>query len=356
VIVVARVPNAARKSQQDCCGFSVSVHQIEIKQSDLESRCRRFREMLANMDLTFQSEALALYQLLWSPAAEELRRAHSVVIIPDGPLWEMPFQSLMPTSGHYLIEQHSISYAPSLTALRELARLASRRGRQTADRRTLLAVGNPTIPGEAKTRALSVFMDESLGPLPDAENQVVALKQIYGENRSAIYVGQAATEERIKADAAKYSILNFATHCLLDNANPIYSHLVLSTSPGSREDGLLEAWEVMNLDLNADLAVLSACETARGKISPGEGVIGLAWAFFVAGCPSIVVTQWKVESSSTTELVVAFHRNLKYFMSSPAWTLKKVEALRSAALKLIRSEKYKHPFYWAGFVLVGDGS
>jgi len=95
--------------------------------------------------------------------------------------------------------------------------------------------------------------------------------------------------------------------------------------------------------------VLSACETARGRIGAGEGMIGLSWAMFMAGVPSIVVSQWKVDSAGTRDLMVNFHRGL--ISSKPA----KTEALRQAALKLMKNPETSHPFYWAGFVLVGDG-
>jgi CHAT domain-containing protein len=129
----------------------------------------------------------------------------------------------------------------------------------------------------------------------------------------------------------------------------MYSHVVLAQSGDQKEDGLLEAWEIMQMDLQADLAVLSACETARGRIGAGEGVIGLSWALFVAGCPTTVVSQWKVESSSTTELMLAFHRNLQLGAN-------KSEALRQAALKLMNDKRYNHPFYWAGFIVVGNAN
>ena len=136
----------------------------------------------------------------------------------------------------------------------------------------------------------------------------------------------------------------------------MYSHVVLSQAAGdSKEDGLLEAWEIMNLDLKADLVVLSACDTARGRIGAGEGVIGLTWAFFVAGSPTTVVSQWSVESASTTELMLNFHRNLKAPGGGSQYAMTKAEALRQAQLKLLRTKRYQHPFFWAGFVVVGDG-
>jgi CHAT domain-containing protein len=109
----------------------------------------------------------------------------------------------------------------------------------------------------------------------------------------------------------------------------------------------------MQLDLKADLAVLSACETARGRTSAGEGVIGLTWALFVAGVPATVVSQWKVESASARDLTLGFHRQLQ--APRAAGKLTKGEALRQAALKLMKNPETNHPFYWAGFELVGDG-
>ena len=136
----------------------------------------------------------------------------------------------------------------------------------------------------------------------------------------------------------------------------MYSRVLLAQAEGdANEDGLLEAWEIMKLDLKTDLAVLSACETARGRVGAGEGMIGLSWALFVAGCPTTVVSQWKVESASTTELMLEFHRQLKSHMANPAGDFSAARALRGAALKLRRSNQYRHPFYWAGFVVTGKG-
>ena len=115
----------------------------------------------------------------------------------------------------------------------------------------------------------------------------------------------------------------------------------------AEEDGRLEARELLNLDLKTDTAVLSACETARGEIEPGEGLIGLTWAFFVAGASTTIVSQWKVNSGSTTDLMHDFHRNM---LKSG---IPKAQALRLAALKVRRSALYEHPFYWAPFILVG---
>jgi CHAT domain-containing protein len=146
-------------------------------------------------------------------------------------------------------------------------------------------------------------------------------------------------------------VLHFATHGLLDNRNPLFSYLTLAQTAGDKnEDGLLEAREIINMDLHAKLAVLSACQTARGRVGAGEGVIGMSWALFVAGVPTTVASQWNVDSASTTSLMIDFHRRLT---TRPREA--KAEALRQAALGLLKSERYRHPFYWAGFVMIGDG-
>ncbi|MGH9902175.1 MAG: CHAT domain-containing protein, partial [Pyrinomonadaceae bacterium] len=258
-------------------------------------------------------------------------------------LWETPFQALRSREGRFLIQTAAVSYAPSLTVLREIVR--SRRPHSAT---TLLAMGNPKLDGQTVARSKNVLMSAGLEPLPEAERMVKGLARLYGAKASRVYVGADAREEVLKAESGDYRVLQLATHGVLNNANPMYSHVVLAQGDDAREDGLLEAWEIMRMDLQADLAVLSACETARGRIGAGEGVIGLSWALFVAGTPTTVVSQWKVESSSTTELMLEFHRGLKAGAT-------KSEALRRAALKLMADKRHDHPFYWAGFIVVGDG-
>jgi CHAT domain-containing protein/lipopolysaccharide biosynthesis regulator YciM len=327
----------------------LKVFSIPIKTKDLGVRAQKFRQMLANpkQDLGFKQEAAALYDLLLKPAQARLQGKTSLVIVPDGTLWELPFQALLTNRNRFLIEDAAISYAPSLTYLREMSR--KRPPRQTATENALLAVGNPALARETVARAQLATRGEKLEPLPLAEKEALTLAGLYGAKQSKVYVGAAALEERFKAEAGAYRVLHLATHGILDDRSPMYSHLLLSQAGGSeKEDGLLEAWEIMNLDLKADLAVLSACETARGRVGAGEGVIGLSWALFVAGVPTTVVSQWKVLDVSTQELMVEFHRQLK---TKPAQG--KAEALRQAALKVMKSQR--HPFHWAGFILVGDG-
>jgi CHAT domain-containing protein len=333
----------------------LKVYPLAIKQKDLGARVAQFREILASGSPGFRQPASELYDILLKPAAAQLQGRTSLIIVPDSALWELPFQTLQPAPTRYLIEDSAIAYAPSLTALREMNKLRQRK-KDSTDSLTLLAFANPALGKQTITRVKSVLMDEKLDPLPEAERQVNAIKQIYGAPKTKVYIGEEAREERAKAEAGSYRILHFATHGILNDSSPMYSQLLLAQSEAdTKEDGLLEAWEIMKLNLNADLVVLSACDTARGRVGAGEGMIGLSWAFFVAGSPTSVLSQWKVDSASTTELMVEFHRRLKAQMANPADSFSAARALREADLKLLRSDQYRHPFYWAGFVVTGKG-
>ncbi|HEY9432613.1 MAG TPA: CHAT domain-containing tetratricopeptide repeat protein [Blastocatellia bacterium] len=323
---------------------------IPIKQTDLAKQIESFRRRLAERNLGFRAPARKLYDLLLKPAQSLLRGKSSLVIAPDDRLWELPFQALLDERDRYVIERSAVSYAPSLTVLREMRARRDKRRAEAAPS-TLLALGNPLIGQETVERARLTLRDEKLHPLPEAETEVRALGRLYGSRRSKVYVGAEAREDRLKAEAGQARILHFATHGVLNNAAPLYSYLALARGD-KNEDGLLEAWELMQLDLKADLAVLSACETARGRTSAGEGVIGLTWALFVAGAPTTVVSQWEVESASARDLMLGFHRQLQ--APRAAGKLTKAESLRRAAIKLMKNPETNHPFYWAGFVLVGD--
>jgi CHAT domain-containing protein/Tfp pilus assembly protein PilF len=322
----------------------ITVYTLNVKGTELAQMAESFRQSVAERDLTIKRPAQRLYDLLIKPAEAQLRGVRKLRIVPDGALWNVPFQALHAGERGYLLEHYAVVYAPSLSVLREMERRANAL-RNT--RSTLLAMGNPALSGDTVVKVRFTRRDEPLTPLPEAEKEVNTLGRLYGAG-SKVLIGRQALEATIKSEAGKYKVLHFATHAILDDRNPLYSHIVLSrTDDDTQEDGLLEAWEIMKLDLNAELAVLSACETARGRIAAGEGIIGMSWALFVAGSPAAVVSQWKVDSARSSELMIEFHRNLlrKH--------LTKSEALRQAALKVFHGP-YNHPAYWAGFILIGE--
>ena len=193
----------------------------------------------------------------------------SLIIVPDGALWNLPFQALQASDGRYLIEDAAVSYAPSVTVLRETMR--PRAARPAASE--LLAFGNPAVGAGAGAGGgdSSEPTRGGLAPLPETEREVQQLAAIYGPS-SRVYVGAEAREGRLKAEAASYRVVHLATHGVLDNASPLYSHLVLARPErGGQNDGLLEAWEIMDMQLRADLVVLSACETASRACGGGRG-------------------------------------------------------------------------------------
>jgi CHAT domain-containing protein len=283
---------------------------------------------------------------LLKPAEGQLKSKETLCIIPDNALWEVPFQALQGNDNRYLLQDFALYYAPSISVLGEMAKKEP-----NSQALSLLALGNPKFGNDIAANVKAVYRDETLAPLPEAETEVKTLKEIWGERTSTVLIGADAGKKAFKAEAGKYQVIHLATHGILDNKNPMYSRLIMSRAENDPDDdGLLEAREIMQLKLNADLVVLSACQTARGRIGAGEGVVGISWAFFVAGVPTTVVSQWKVDSASTASLMIRFHRNLKEQPESS-----KAQALRNAALELLRDKSYQHPFYWAGFVMIGKG-
>ncbi len=296
----------------------LGLQRVKADQDELARRVAAYRDSLAARDFGYRTEARNLYRMLLAPIAAQLVGKANVVIVPDGPLWNLPFHSLVDPEGHHAIERFAIAYAPSLTVLHEELRPRPRNG-------NLLVVGSPR------------------GDLPNAAAEARELGRLYGAG-STVLIGAEATAARWREMAPRSGILHLATHGVLNNSNPLFSYLELGAG------GVIEARSLLDMDLKASLAVLSACETGRGELLDGEGVVGLAWAMMVAGVPSVVVSQWKVDSASTTELMLAFHRELR---SGPVKS--KAAALRSAALGLMNRPEYRHPFYWAAFHLLGNG-
>ena len=319
----------------------VRSYQLGIEPRELLNKVNLFHDRLANRHPEYASLALELYRVLLSPAEMQLRHT-TVCIVPDSFLWNLPFQALMTKEGHFLIEDHSLYYAPSLSVLREMKRKSSANERSDS---SLIAFGNPVI-GKDEQR------NEELCPLPEAEAEVNSIANSFSPTRRKVLIGREATEKTFRSLASTYSTIHLATHGIIDNRQPLYSHLLLTKSEGDSEnDGLLEAREIMHMSLQADLAVLSACETANGTISPGEGVVGVSWAFFVAGTRSMLVSQWKVNSASTSQLMIHFYKVLESPENhSDGGTTR---ALQSAAVGLMKERSYRHPFYWAGFVMIG---
>jgi CHAT domain-containing protein/tetratricopeptide (TPR) repeat protein len=279
-------------NQSPSHSFDLKVYPINIEEKDLKRMVDRFRQMLAGRHPDFAEPARELYDLLIKPAESQLLGISTIGIVPDGVLWELPFQALQPGENHYLIEDTSIFFSPSLSVLKQLD---GRRG--AGDRqRSLLAFANPLTEANSSIGLQETRNGERLVSLPDAETEVRSLTQFFTTNRSNVFVGANADEKTFKSQAPAHNIIHCATHGVLDNNHPLYSYLLFSNADGDGEnDGLLEAREILNLELNADLVVLSSCETARGRVGAGEGMIGMSWAFSLLA----VARQRSVSGKST---------------------------------------------------------
>jgi CHAT domain-containing protein len=187
----------------------------------------------------------------------------------------------------------------------------------------------------------------SLSELPYARVEVQKISELFPKEQFSILIGKDATETNAKTmQLREFRTLHFASHGLIDEEHPQLSSIVLN--PGSpEEDGYLTMREVFDLKLNADLVVLSACKTGLGRNTRGEGLTGLARAFFCAGASSVLVSLWNVNDRSTSEFMTAF------YTARTGTSMSKTAALREARLKMIQSKKYSHPYYWSPFILIG---
>ncbi len=261
------------------------------------------------------------YDLLIAPIAQWLppNPTDRVIIVPQGALFSMPFHALRSADGKYLLESHTLQIAPSIQTLtlptKPRSPLMSRP----------LVIGNPSP------------MPESLDPLPGSQQEAQAIAKLL--NTQAL-IGPQATEKTVLAQIRQASVIHFATHGLLDENQGMASAIALVAGPD--DDGLLTAGELSEIPLTANLAVLSACETGRGKIT-GDGVLGLSRSLMLAGVPNVVVSLWAVPDQATASLMTEYYRQMP---QQPT----QAQALRQAMLTTLK--QYPDPHDWAGFVLL----
>ncbi len=291
-----------------------------------------------------------LYQKLVAPVAQHL--PEKVILVPDGPLGYVPFDALLESlpqyeddfkSYPYLLKKYQFSYTYSATLLREM----NNKKHRQAPPKPFLGFA-PFFTGDqlAFEQEYGDVLRKGFAPLPYTREEVgLARKKMGGD----VVVGQSATEEQFLEIASQYSIIHLATHGVADNRVGDYAYLVFGDHPDSFGYELLYIKDLYNLSLNADLVVLSACETGIGKLQRGEGIISLARAFAYAGAKSMVTSLWSVSNKSTSELMALFYDEL-------ALGKEKDAALREARLRYIKnaSVKNSHPFFWAAFVPIGD--
>jgi CHAT domain-containing protein len=311
----------------------------------IAAEVQRLRDAMARPgagDDALRTSAYALYEMLLDPAGARLEGAGAVVIVPDGVLFELPFEALLcaPPDGEatwnhldWFARHHTTTYAPSATVYLDIDRRRARKHNYVLD---LLAVANPDFTGL-----------DGLAPLPYAAEEVSAIGSLVDARRCVFLEGADATESELKRRMATGAprVLHLATHGLVDPLEPTRSSIALAADGDN--DGYLHTLEILSMPGDVGLVVMSACESARGKISRGEGVVGLSRAFLAAGAGAVVASLWAVSDQSTAELMKAMYAKMMG-EKEPAG-----RALNEARLAMIDGGERAHPFYWSPFVVIG---
>ena len=273
-----------------------------------------------------------LYELLIEPIAQQLPKnpGERVIFMPQQSLFLVPFTALKDQEGKYLIQKYTVLTAPSI----QILQLTGERESAGED---ILIVGNPTMPEIVPEAGRE---PQRLSSLPGAEEEAIAIGNILD---TEVLTGDRATKAAVLAKLSDSKIVHFATHGLLDDFGTEVPGAI-ALAPTEEDDGLLKSAEILNLEINADLVVLSACDTGRGEIT-GDGVIGLSRSLITAGVPSLIASLWAVPDAPTAELMTQFYRELQGKEDKAA-------ALRLAMLKTM--EKYPNPKDWAAFTLMGE--
>ncbi|NEU72925.1 CHAT domain-containing protein [Hassallia byssoidea VB512170] len=313
---------------------------VTISRKSIGARGRGDGDVSYNPAVQAQNRFQQLHNLLIKPIADLLptNPNQRVIFIPQGSLFLVPFPALQDTNGKYLIEKHTILTAPAIQVLdlTHRRRLGSREW--GVGRGGILIVGNPTMPSVPFAPGEK---PQQLDSLPGAETEAKAIASLF--NTKAI-IGNQATKTAIVQKMTKARIVHLATHGLLDDYKQLGVPGAIALAPSGNDNGLLTAYEILDLKLNAELVVLSACDTGRGRIT-GDGVIGLSRSLITAGVPSVMVSLWKVPDEPTASLMSEFYKNLQ---NNPD----KATALRQAMLTTMKQNP--QPLDWAAFTLIGE--
>jgi CHAT domain-containing protein/Tfp pilus assembly protein PilF len=330
---------------------------IPLGPSDsLEEDVRAFNEsVLVTEDRTqFIRLGRKLYSNLVEPVMKSVDAA-SVIIIPDGPLHYLPFDMLLtdnaPENGYvgmpYLVRDLSISHSPSATLLQKLREREQKRGSKLFAMAPFVESGVESDDIPATYRG-----EDTLSSLPLSGFEVRQIASVLSVEKgrfsgsSSVFTGRDATSKKLlSANLREFDFIHFATHAFINEEIPELSGILLNESDNT--DGTLYVNDIYTLDLNADLVVLSACETGLGTHIRGEGIIGFTRAFLYAGASGLLVSLWRVNDQPTAELMVHFYEQLREEKNYG-------EALREAKLKLISKPQFAAPKNWAPFVLQGS--
>jgi CHAT domain-containing protein len=362
-------------------GFFLDAEGIEAYQIDLTGA--EAKQTVAKLRHPFEAvddlpefpvaEAHALYQQLFGPVAVRLAKAEHVITVPSGPFLSLPFGLLVvkPPPGitdydytqvAWMTQRHALTLSPSVQSFINLRNTVQ----PSKATETFVGFGDFVPYGNVDTLLNNFDLPESCrqdvslianaSPLPQTANEINAIATTLGVPDTSLFLGEAFTEAEVKQpEIANYRIVYFATHGLLPYelrcfAQPglLVSKSGIDAMPG---DGLLTSGDILDIPLDADLVVLSACNTGGpGEETGGESLSGLARAFFYSGARSLLVTHWETPDEPTTKLMVDTFKRLR------SGNLSLAEALRESQTAFIQKYPYwSHPIAWASFTLVGDG-
>lgn len=339
---------------------SAHLAAIDIDRKTLARATGRIRQSLASAETKPFDEGAAadLYRALLQPVSEIIANKKRLSIVKDGPLAEIPFSLLRTPSGLWLAEAHEITTVVSASNF-VLARKQLRASRAP---KPFFGIGHPIAPPRPQQSAATV--EQALGiklvtrglsdlaELPEAGNELKAFATAFGSGHDSLLLREAATPSRVRdARLSEYRVISFATHALLPGQHMLSDEaaIVLSPPSGSSDPtaAVLKSSDIAGLKLDADVVILSACNTASGNDTlGGDRLGGLARAFFTSGARRVLVSHWAVNSAATQDLMTRFATHYKASANASA-------ALRAAMLGMIKDAKYKHPYYWAAFDVVG---
>ncbi len=314
--------------------------------SQLRAEVQRFRDAIGRPgagDNALRASARSLYVALIEPAATRVKKADHLVIAPDGILFELPFEALLTRDADdgkgwqdlkFFGKERPIVYVPSASVYVTL----TQQDQSGSFDLELLAVGDPEYSAASK-----------LERLPHTREEVLAIGEIVDEKKRRVLLGAQASESAFKSmlKAHRPRIVHLATHGLVDPHQPSASGIALCEPEGGKEDGMLHTLEIASLTLDGGLVVMSACESARGRLSRSEGVVGLSRAFLASGVDGVVASLWAVSDKSTAALMKEMYRHM-IGEKRPA-----AHALWEARCELLKIPEYAHPFHWSPFIAIG---
>lgn len=343
--------------------FRITAEDLQLRQvrrdAQLDSAIYRTAAIQHAGDIDqFATDAHRLYRSLLAPALSSLPYTAELVIIPDGPLHYLPFQILLEKAPSpetlaaenwrelpYLIKTKNIRYEYSAALLLEQS--PRRRPHQHYYSGFAPAFSGQPLASRGIGSAVANRHWRG-GLIPDLKQNRPEVQTVHQLLRTGqAFLAEAATERAFKQIAPQCRLLHLATHACADDEDPLYSQILFS--PDSAEDGALHAYELYNMQLSADLAVLSACQTGAGRLQRGEGVMSLSRAFKYAGCPNIVMSLWNADDDASKNIILRFFEHLKAGQN-------KDDALSQAQRDYLRQATLAeaHPSRWATFVLIGD--